>query len=127
MPPAPHQHTRPGAVSVTAACVVPPSPTRPSLRTPRAQEVLEEASAKGSLAGVKLSAFLDLAACYWQRGQPRYAADVLLLGASARPGCALLWNRAGLALEAAGAAGWEGRSRDGEGHSCEWQRTGLGM
>ncbi|KAG2434617.1 hypothetical protein HXX76_007512 [Chlamydomonas incerta] len=69
------------------------------------QEYIEAARAAGRLAEVPLPAWLELAEAYAARGQARFAADVYLLAASARPGCAVLWRGAGRCFAGAGELG----------------------
>lgn len=57
---------------------------------------------EGRLSEVALPVWLELARCYSLRGQPRHAADVCLLGASANPTCAALWRVAGESFVAEG-------------------------
>ncbi len=57
---------------------------------------------EGRLSEVGLPVWLELARCYSLRGQPRHAADVCLLGASASPTCAALWRVAGESFVAEG-------------------------
>ncbi|KAG2496263.1 hypothetical protein HYH03_005496 [Edaphochlamys debaryana] len=66
------------------------------------QEHVESARAAGQLSSVTLPAWLQLAACYTERGQHRFAADVFLLGASALPSSAVLWRGAGVCFATAG-------------------------